>query len=118
MADWVKRFSLEGRKAMVTGASKGIGAEIARVFADAGADIVAVARDEAGLSETAAAVRALGRRCLTISAELGDAAACTAAAERALAEWGTIDILVNSAGIVRTGPAESSASRHGTRRWR
>ncbi len=72
MADWIKRFSLEGRKAMVTGASKGIGAEIARVFADAGADIVAVARDEAGLAETAAAVRAQGRRCLTISAELAD----------------------------------------------
>jgi NAD(P)-dependent dehydrogenase (short-subunit alcohol dehydrogenase family) len=111
MADWIKRFSLDGRKAMVTGASKGIGAEIARVFADAGADIVAVARDGAGLADTAEAVRALGRRCLTIPAELGDAAACTAAAERALAEWGTIDILVNSAGISRVGPAETFSLR-------
>ncbi len=107
MPDWVKRFSIEGRKAMVTGASKGIGAEIARVFADAGADVVAVARDAGGLEETAAAVRAQGRRCLTIEAELADPAACKSVAAQALAEWGTIDILVNSAGIGRVGPAET-----------
>ena len=105
MADWTKRFSIAGRKAMVTGASKGIGAEIARVFADAGADVVAVARDADGLAETAAAVRAKDVRCLTIEADLGDAQAPGQAALKALGEWGTIDILVNSAGISRTGPA-------------
>ena len=109
MAEWTKRFSIEGRKAMVTGASKGIGAEIVRVFADAGADVVAVARDTAGLDEAAHAVRACGRRCLVIAAELGDPTACHHAAAEALAAWGTIDILVNAAGISRIGPAETFA---------
>ncbi|MFM7443655.1 MAG: SDR family NAD(P)-dependent oxidoreductase, partial [Tabrizicola sp.] len=57
---WQDRFSLTGRKALVTGASKGIGAEIARVFAEAGADIVALGRDKADLAATADAVRAQG----------------------------------------------------------
>ena len=107
MAEWTRRFSIAGRKAMVTGASKGIGAEIARVFADAGADVIAVARDEEGLEETAQAVRAYGQRCLTIAADLASPDACAAATEKALAEWGTIDILVNAAGISRVGPAET-----------
>ena len=63
------------------------------------------ARDEAGLAETAAAVRALGRRCLTMTAEMGDAdRPARPPRERALTEWGTIDILVNSAGIARIAP--------------
>lgn len=104
MPDWQDRFSLAGRKALVTGASKGIGAEICAVFADAGADIVAVARDAAGLADTAAAVRAKGRRCLTIEADMADPDPA-AAARQALADWGTIDILVNCAGIARIAPA-------------
>lgn len=102
---WKDRFSLAGRKALVTGASKGIGAEIARVFADAGADLVAVARDADGLEETAAAVRAHGRRCLTLPADLGTPQGPGAVASAALDAWGTIDILVNSAGIARVAPA-------------
>jgi NAD(P)-dependent dehydrogenase (short-subunit alcohol dehydrogenase family) len=90
---------------MVTGASKGIGAEIARVFAEAGADIVAVARDRAGLEETAAAVRAEGRHCLVVEADLGTPDGPARAARTALDTWGTIDILVNSAGIARVAPA-------------
>jgi NAD(P)-dependent dehydrogenase (short-subunit alcohol dehydrogenase family) len=102
---WQERFSLAGRRAMVTGASKGIGAEIARVFAEAGADIVAVARDRAGLEETAAAVRAEGRHCLVVEADLGTPDGPARAARTALDTWGTIDILVNSAGIARVAPA-------------
>ena len=102
---WQDRFSLQGRKALVTGASKGIGAEIAVVFAEAGADIVALGRDEGDLATTAAAVRAHGRRCLTLVAEMASPTEPVAACERALAEWGTIDILVNSAGIANVAPA-------------
>jgi NAD(P)-dependent dehydrogenase (short-subunit alcohol dehydrogenase family) len=102
---WQDRFSLKGRKALITGASKGIGAEIATVFAEAGADIVALGRDRNGLASTAAAVRALGRQCLTLLAEMASPTEPVAACERALAQWGTIDILVNSAGIASVAPA-------------
>lgn len=96
--EFVGRFSLVGRKALVTGASKGIGVELCRVLADAGADIVAVARDAAGLEASKATVEGLGRRCLTIEADLSRADDPVRAAETALAEWGAIDICVNNAG--------------------
>lgn len=105
MPHWTDRFALTGRKAFVTGASKGIGAEICAVFADAGADVVAVARDAPGLANTAATVRGRGRDCLTVTADLGDVASTQAAAATALAAWGTIDILVNCAAITHVGPA-------------
>jgi NAD(P)-dependent dehydrogenase (short-subunit alcohol dehydrogenase family) len=101
-AEFVGRFSLTGKKALVTGASKGIGVELCRVLADAGADIVAVARDAAGLEAVRATVEGLGRRCLTIEAELARADDPVRAAETALAAWGTIDILVNNAGTTTT----------------
>jgi NAD(P)-dependent dehydrogenase (short-subunit alcohol dehydrogenase family) len=102
---WRGRFALGGRKALVTGASKGIGAGICEVFAEAGADIVAVARDPEGLAEVAAAVEAHGRRCLTLEADLATPQGPVEAARRALDAWGIIDILVNSAGISRLNPA-------------
>lgn len=102
---WKDRFSLLGRKALVTGASKGIGAEICAVFAEAGADIVALGRDKADLATTAAAVRAHGRRCLTLTAEMASPTEPIAACEQALKDWGTIDILVNSAGMAHVAPA-------------
>ncbi len=105
MARWTERFSLGGRRALVTGASKGIGREIAAVFADAGADVALVARDAAGLEETAATVRAEGRESLTIEADLADAGAVRRAAETTLQAWGAIDILVNAAGVALTAPA-------------
>jgi NAD(P)-dependent dehydrogenase (short-subunit alcohol dehydrogenase family) len=102
---WQDRFSLTGRKALITGASKGIGAEIAAVFAEAGADIVALGRDAGDLAQTARAVQAHGRQCLTIVAEMASPTEPVAACEQALAAWGTIDILVNSAGIAHVAPA-------------
>jgi len=104
MADWTKRFSLEGRRALVTGATKGIGLEVCQVFADAGADIAAVGRDAAGLKEVQAAVTKLGRRCVAISADLATLEGPKAAARKALAEFGTIDILVNCAGVTSVKP--------------
>ncbi len=105
MSDWQKRFSIEGRTAFVTGASGGIGAEICRVFADAGADIIALARDTKALEELVIDVRARGRKCLAISADLATVEGPVAAARTALAEVETIDILVNSAGVALVDPA-------------
>ena len=102
---WQDRFALTGRKALVTGASKGIGTEICAVFAEAGVDIVAVARDPEGLEQVAIRVQALGRRCLTIQADMATAEGPVQAARTALADWGTMDILVNSAGVARVAPA-------------
>ena len=99
MPEWIKRFSVEGRRALVTGATKGIGLEACKVLADAGADIVAVGRDADGLEEAKAAVEKRGRKCLAISADLATLEGPRNAAAQALAEFGTIDILVNCAGV-------------------
>lgn len=101
---YVRRFSLPGKRALVTGGSKGIGAVVARVLAQAGADVAIVGRDQAGLEETAAQVRAAGRTCHMITADMGSAEETARAGREALAHFGTIDILVNNAGISRVAP--------------
>jgi len=104
MGEWTKRFGLEGRTALVTGATKGIGIEACKVLADAGANIAAVGRDAAGLKEVKAAVEANGRRCVTISADMSTAEGPVKAAEEALKAFGVIDILVNNAGVALIDP--------------
>lgn len=104
MADWISRFSLQGRTALVTGASKGIGASIARVFADAGADIVAVGRDQAGLAAVADEVMAKGRNCQTHVCELADVQAVQSLCDEVLDKT-SVDILVNNAGVALIDPA-------------
>jgi NAD(P)-dependent dehydrogenase (short-subunit alcohol dehydrogenase family) len=104
MKEWTKRFSLEGRRALVTGATKGIGFETCKVLADAGADIAAVGRDRAGLHEVAIAIGKSGRKCVEIEADLASSEECVKAARAALKAFGTIDILVNNAGIALLDP--------------
>lgn len=102
--NWTDRFSLRGKRALVTGASKGIGEKICEVLADAGADIAGVGRDAAGLAVTRAAVEKLGRRFVAIEADLSDADATVRAAHAALEGLGSIDILVNNAGVALNDP--------------
>jgi NAD(P)-dependent dehydrogenase (short-subunit alcohol dehydrogenase family) len=99
---WMERFSLAGKTALITGASKGIGFKICEVFADAGADIAAVARDSAGLEDVAAMVRGLGRRCEPIMADIAEPQAIAAASQQAQAAFGHVDILVNNAAVALT----------------
>ncbi len=92
-----------GRVALVTGASRSIGREIALALARAGADVVAVGRDRAALDETVAAIRGLGRQGHAFAADVAvEAAVESLAAEVEKAVPG-IDILVNNAGVTRDG---------------
>ena len=104
MPDWINRFSLAGRTALVTGATKGIGLETCKVLADGGADIAAVGRDQQGLREITAAVEAKGRRCVAIAADMATVEGPARAAKQALAAFGTVDILVNNAAIALIAP--------------
>jgi 2-deoxy-D-gluconate 3-dehydrogenase len=104
MTTWEKRFSLAGKTALVTGASKGIGFETCKVLADAGADIAAVGRDAAGLREVESAVTKAGRRCVCINADMASTEGPGAAAQAALKAFGHIDVLVNNAGIALIDP--------------
>lgn len=99
MSDYASRFSVQGKRALVTGASKGIGAEIATVLADAGADVAIVGRDKAGLEDTRKAVASKGRKCFVIEADLQTIDGARLAGKKALESLGTVDILVNNAGV-------------------
>jgi gluconate 5-dehydrogenase len=92
-------FSLDGRVALVTGGSSGIGRGMADALARAGARVVLVARGEDRLKEAAGALQEAGCSADWVSADLGDRDAVTRAAEAAAAPFGEPDILVNCAGI-------------------
>lgn len=92
------RFRLDGKRAMVTGGSRGLGRAMALALADVGADIILTGRTQPSLDATAAEIRALGRRAWTIEADLGIPADCERAFQTALIEMGPIDILINNIG--------------------
>jgi 2-deoxy-D-gluconate 3-dehydrogenase len=92
-------FNLAGKTALVTGANTGLGQAIAVALAEAGADIVAAGRSAA--DDTAAQVRALGRRFLLVPADFGSTEPLQGVADAAIAFNGGIDILVNNAGTIR-----------------
>jgi 3-oxoacyl-[acyl-carrier protein] reductase len=94
---------LANQIAVITGAGRGIGRAIALKFAAAGADIVCVSRTMANAETVAGEVRALGRKAWAHAADVADAAAVKAVAEKILAEAGRVDILVNNAGVTRDG---------------
>ena len=93
------QFDLTGLIAVVTGASSGIGREIANALAEAGAAVVLVARRAQELAAVQRVLKAAGARAATLAADLSDTAALRAAAERAASFFGDPDIVVNAAGI-------------------
>jgi len=97
-------FRLDGQKALVTGASKGIGAAIAVALAEAGADVACHGNSHAP-AETADRVRALGRQALALQGDLGKRETPAALIGEAVAKFERIDILVNNAGTIRRAPA-------------
>jgi NAD(P)-dependent dehydrogenase (short-subunit alcohol dehydrogenase family) len=98
-------FSLDGKVAVVTGASSGLGVAFATGFAEAGADIAICARREDRLHETRAQVEALGRRCIAVPADVSVPEDCDRVVAAAVEQLGRVDVLVNNAGIGTAVPA-------------
>lgn len=101
-----KLFDLTGRVAIVTGASRGIGAEIAEALGEAGARLVAVSRSLEDLEEAARRWRAAGIECVTHAADVGAQQTAEALVHRALEAYGRVDIVVNNAGTFWSAPAQ------------
>ncbi|OGF99379.1 MAG: 2-deoxy-D-gluconate 3-dehydrogenase [Candidatus Glassbacteria bacterium RIFCSPLOWO2_12_FULL_58_11] len=102
----LEQFSLEGRKALVTGASRGIGRACAVGLARAGADVALVSRGGA-LKAAAGEIEKLGRRALVLQEDLTRPETADKVVEAAVREFGRLDILVNNAGTTCRSPAEN-----------
>jgi 2-deoxy-D-gluconate 3-dehydrogenase len=107
--DFASLFSLAGKRALVTGASRGLGRAMAEALASAGADVVCASSQPGGARETADSIRALGRTAWEVDGDLSQRDAVLAMADRAEQVAGQIDILVNNGGTIRRAPAVDHA---------
>jgi NAD(P)-dependent dehydrogenase (short-subunit alcohol dehydrogenase family) len=98
-------FDLSGRKALVTGANRGIGRQIAEALALAGADVAVTARQVETLHDTAAAITRHGRKALTVALDVTKVQACRQQIETVAEQLGGLDILVNNAGTEEVRPS-------------
>ena len=99
------RFSLDGKVAVVTGASSGLGVAFAVGLAEAGADIALGARRAGQLAATAELVAAAGRKSVVVATDVASPADCQALVDAAMESFGRVDILVNNAGVGTAVPA-------------
>ncbi len=95
--------SLQNKNALITGAGKGIGKAVALALAAEGTNVILLARTAADLEQTAAEAQAFGVKTLTLIADIADINSVNQAVNKALAEFKTIDILINNAGVGRFG---------------
>ncbi len=101
----LERFGLGGRVAIVTGASSGLGVAFARGLAEAGADVVIGARRPDGLEATRRLVEETGQRCVAVQTDVTSPEECSRLVEAAVTELGTVDVLINNAGVGTAVPA-------------
>ena len=99
------RFRLDGKVAVVTGASSGLGVAFAKALAEAGADLALGARREDRLRETQTMVEGLGRRAISVRCDVAKPEDCQALVDAAMNELGRVDVLVNNAGVGTAVPA-------------
>ncbi len=98
-------FRLDGKVAIVTGASSGLGVAFAQALAEAGADVVLGARRADRLEDTRRLVEAAGRRALVVPTDVAEPGDCQALVDAAMDGFGRVDVLVNNAGIGTAVPA-------------
>jgi gluconate 5-dehydrogenase len=91
-------FRQDGKRALVTGSSRGLGRAMALALAEVGADIILTGRTEDTLAATAGEIRALGRQAWTVVSDMGNPAECEATCQRIVADLGPIDVLINNVG--------------------
>ena len=106
------RFRLDGKVAIVTGASAGLGVAFAKALAEAGADVVLGARRADRLDDTKALVESVGRKAVAVRADVAEPADCQALTDAAVAAFGRVDILVNNAGVGAAYPATKETPEH------
>jgi NAD(P)-dependent dehydrogenase (short-subunit alcohol dehydrogenase family) len=105
VSELLEKFRLDGKVAIVTGASSGLGVAFAEGLAEAGADVAICARRAERLEDTKKRVEALGRRCLAVQADVAQVDDCNRVVEETVSELGKVDVLVNNAGIGTAYPA-------------
>lgn len=101
----VPSFRLDGKVAVITGATKGLGRAMALGFAESGADVVVASRNVGACEAVAAEIRSLGRQALAVGCHVGEWSDCDDLVARTMREFGHIDVLVNNAGIAPVPPS-------------
>lgn len=110
----LEHFSLDGKVAIVTGAGRGLGKAMALALARAGADVAVVSRSKDQLERTAEEIRGMGRRALAVPTDVADSQQVDRMVEQTVAEFGTVHILVNNAGVVQSpGGGQSPGGERG-----
>jgi 2-deoxy-D-gluconate 3-dehydrogenase len=114
MATIPECFSLKGRNALITGSRTGLGAGMAIGLAQAGANVVVNGSTDKGIDDVCEAVRACGVKAVRGVADIATAKACEELVELTVRELGSIDILINNAGIIRRGPVADFSEKDWT----